>query len=373
MAKENKKKFKTNKDKADGLVKKILSRKKYVAIGIVVAVVAAWIGFNQFKPDFELETYEVKKDTLVESVTAAGDVQSDSAVDLHFQSSARLAWVGIKEGQSVSKYQAIASLDKRDLEKNLKKYLNLYVKERQDFDQTQEDYDDWPELSDDARDDALRILEKAQMDLNNTVLDVEIRNLAVELATITTPIAGIVTEATPSVAGVNVTPATATYSIVDPDTVYFEAEVSEFEVPRISTDQKVVLRLDAYPDEEFEGYVETISFQSTTTSTGGTAFIAKIPLPLNSENRFRIGMNGEAEFVVSEKADVLMVPLTSLIEEDEKEYVWIVENGRAKRVEIKTGASSLNNIEVTEGLEEDNVVILRPPSDITEGAKIKSS
>jgi len=84
-------------------------------------------------------------------------------------------------------------------------------------------------------------------------------------------------------------------------------------------------------------------------------------------------MNGEAEFVVSEKADVLMVPLTSLIEEDEKEYVWIVENGRAKRVEIKTGASSLNNIEVTEGLEEDNVVILRPPSDITEGAKIKSS
>lgn len=368
-----KKAEKNAKDRAKDLVGKIFSRKRYIALAGVFLAIVAWIGYSQTKPDFELETQEVEKGTIVESVTAPGEIEADSSVDLSFQSSAKLAWVGVKEGDTVSRGQAVASLDKTDLEKNLKKYLNLYVKERQDFDQTQEDYEDWPELADEARRETLRILEKAQMDLNNAVLDVEIKNLAVELATLTSPISGVVTEITTPVAGVNVTPTTSTFSIVDPETVYFAAEVSEFEVPRISTEQKVVLTLDAFPDEKLDSYAETISFKSTTTSTGGTAFIAKIPLVSNTDGRFKIGMNGEAEFILDKKENVLLVSVTSLVEEEEKEYVWIVEGGRAKRVEVKTGVSSINDIEILEGLKEGDVVITRPPAEIKEGDKIKTS
>lgn len=360
-------------DKAKNIFKIIFSRKRYVAIAVVAAAIAGYIGYSQTKPAFELETQEVKKGTLVESVTAPGEVLADSSVNLSFQSSAKLAWVGVKEGDSVVRGQAIATLDKTDLEKNLKKYLNLYVKERQDFDQSQEDYENWPELADEARRETLRILEKAQQDLNNAVIDVELKNLAVELATLTSPISGIVTNITTPVAGVNVTPTSSVFSIVDPATVYFAAEVSEFDVPHVSTEQKVILMLDAFPDEQFDSYAATIGFQSTTTSTGGTAFIAKIPLPSNTANMFKIGMNGEAEFIVNEKEDILLVPLTSLAEEEEREYLWIVENGLAKRVEVKTGASSLNNIEILEGISEGDIVIVRPPAEIKEGDKVKSS
>lgn len=373
MAKKKKKGKGKVFEKAKGFGKRILSKKRYLVIVAIIATIVGWVGYQQSKPDYELDTHKATKDTLIESVTAPGDIKADSAIDLHFQSSARLAWVGVKEGDTVYRGQAIASLDKTDLEKNLKKYLNLYVKERNDFDQVQEDNEDWPELADEARRETLRLLENAQMDLNNSVLDVELKNLAVELATLTSPISGVVTNITTPVAGVNVTPTTSTFSIVDPETVYFAAEISEFEVPRVTTEQKVLLTLDAFPDEVIEARAESISFTSTTTSTGGTAFIAKIPLPSNIGNRYKIGMNGEVEFVIDEKEDVLLIPITSLVEEDDKEYVWVVENQVAKKVEVKTGSSSINNIEITDGLSEGDIVIVRPPSEIKEGDKIKSS
>lgn len=352
---------------------KIFSRKRYIVIAVIILVVAGMIGLSRTRPDFEVETTTVERGDLIEAITASGDVQANSSVDLNFQSSARLNWVGVKEGDAVTRGQAIASLDKRDLEKNLKKYLNLYVKERQDFDQTQEDNEDWPELADEARRETLRILEKAQQDLNNTVLEVEIQHLAVELATLTTPISGIVTKVTTPVAGVNVTPTTSTFSIVDPETVYFEAEVSEFDVPKVKAGQSVNLFLDAYPDETLESSVESLNFTSTTTSTGGTAYIARVSLPANDAARFKIGMNGEAEIILDTKEGVLLVPLTAVTEEDEKEYVWTVEDGRAKRLEVETGTSSINNIEITEGLEEGQEIITRPPAEISEGAKVKIS
>lgn len=354
-------------------MKKLFSRKRYLAIGIIVLGIILWTLYSSTKPDFTLDTQEVKKETLIESVTAPGDIKASSAVDLRFQSSARLAWVGVKEGDTVYRGQAIASLDKRDLEKNLKKYLNLYVKERQDFDQDQEDYDNWPELSLEAQRETLRILEKAQMDLNNAVLDVEIKNLAIELATLTSPISGVVTEISTPVAGVNVSPTTSVFSIVDPETVYFAAEVSEFEVPMVTTDQKVILTLDAYPEDTIEASAQTIGFKSTTTSTGGTAFIAKIPLPSNTANRYRIGMNGEAEFIINTKNDVLLAPITSIVEEDDKEYVWLLKDGKAKRVEVETGSSSINDIEIKSGISKGDIIITRPPAEIKEGDKIRSS
>jgi len=51
----------------------------------------------------------VKKKDLLESVSASGKVEAEEEAVLTFQTSGRLAWVGVKEGDRVEQWQAIAS------------------------------------------------------------------------------------------------------------------------------------------------------------------------------------------------------------------------------------------------------------------------
>ena len=82
-------------------------------------------------------------------------------------------------------------------------------------------------------------------------------------------------------------------------------------------------------------------------------------------------MNGDVDIVISEKDNVLLVPITATIEENSKTFVWVEDEGRAKKVEVTTGSSSIDDIEITSGLTEGTKVITRPPSSIQKGTRLK--
>lgn len=307
-------------------------------------------------PKAKHEITKVEKKDIKSLVSASGRVEAESQVALKFQTSGKLAWVGVKEGDEVKKWQAIASLDKRELEKDLRKELNDYMDERWDFEQTQEDYRETKErhlVTDAIR----RILDKAQWDLENTVIDLEIADLAVKLATIVSPIDGIVTNIASPIAGVNITPATAEFIIAGPSQMKFMANVDEEDIGQIRSGQKVTVALDAYPEEEFEGTVDKIAFASITTKGGGTAFRTSIYLPENTDQRFRVGMNGDAEIIIEEKTDVLSLPLEAVKEENSQTYVEIIENRIIKKVDIEIGLSTDTRVEILSGLSKDQEVI----------------
>ena len=299
------------------------------------------------------QTTEVRKEDLRLSVSATGTVQSENQVDLKFQTSGLLNWVGVKEGDKVQKWQAIASLDKRELEKNLIKTLKDYSKERADFDEeTKVTYKDQI-ITDTIR----RILEKNQFDLDKAVIDVELKDIVLKLASLVTPIAGIVTHIDVPVAGVNITPAGAIFTIADPEKMKFTANIDEVDISRIKVGQKVLITLDAYSEEQFEGTISKTSFASTTTKGGGTAFQIETKMPENKDLRFKVGMNGDIEIIVEEKKDVLTVPNQALYQKDGRDFVKILENGKAKEVEVKKGLETDTKTEIQEGLNEGQKVI----------------
>ncbi len=228
-----------------------------------------------------------------EELIISGVIEAEKKVDLKFKTSGELVWVGIKKGDKVKKGQAIASLDKRELEKKFKKEMNDYLNERWDFEQTQDDYKETKDrhLITDA---IQRILDKAQFDLDNSVLDLEIQKLAVEYSVIATPISGIVTHIDQPIAGVNITPATAVFTIADPTSVYFKAEADEEEVVRLKNGLKGKILLDAYLDQEFDSQIDSIDFAPILDKSGPN-YAVKCALPENTDLRFRLGMRGEIE------------------------------------------------------------------------------
>lgn len=311
-------------------------------------------------PAAKYETAKVKKGDITRSISASGEIEAEREVTLKFQTSAQLVWVGVKEGDEVQKWQAIASLDVREVGKNIKKKLLAYMNERWDFEQTMEDYDAQGipiEQVVNLTDAEKRILEKAQFDLDSAVLDVEIQDLAKKLATIYSPIEGIVTEIESPIAGVNITPATATFTVADPSEMKFVANVDESDIGQVKIGQKTTIILDAYLDEVFESEVAKISFASITTTGGGTAFPIDFILPANVNQRFKLGMNGDAEIIISQAEEILTIPFDALIEKNSKKYVQVVEGREIKEIEIETGISSETRVQITEGLVEGQEVI----------------
>lgn len=310
-------------------------------------------------PTEKYKTAKVKKQNLLQTISTSGKIQAENQVTLKFQTSGKLAWVGVKEGDFVHKWQAVASLDKQELKKKLKKELNDYMNERWDFEQGRETYEvttddlDRYTLTNEIR----RILEKAQFDLNNTVIDVELADLTEKLATIVSPIDGIVTKIESPIAGVNITPATAEFTIADPSTMKFVANVDESDIGEIKIGQKVTISLDAYSEEEFEGKVDKIAFASITTRGGGTAFPAEILLSENINQKFKVGMNGDAEIILASREEVLTVPLEAIKRKKGKTYVQVIEEKKTKEIEVEIGIEGETKAEITKGLFENQVVI----------------
>lgn len=322
-------------------------------IGLLLIILIAGFWWRSRRGEKELKTVKVKKQNLARIVSASGKIKSAKEVNLKFQASGKLAWVGVKEGDRVKKWQAIASLDKLELQKNLEKELIDYMNERWDFEQDKDDYEDQI-----ITDSLKRILEKAQFDLNRDVLDVEIADLALKLAVIVSPIDGIVTKVETPVAGINVTPATAEFIIADPNEVYFEARIDEADIAGIAVNQKALLVLDAYPDEEITAEVKQIGFQAESSSGGGTVFSVKISLPSNENLYFRLGMNGDAEIILEEKESVLTIPTSAVLMKNNKSYVFTVVNNVLQEKEIQTGLETDSEIEIVQGLEAGEEIVV---------------
>lgn len=330
--------------------------KKRFKLIIIIAILAfaGIFGYQKFilaKKNEKIESAKIKRGVLEESLTISGTVDAEEKATLRFQTSGKLVWVGVAEGDCVKKYQTIASLDQQELKKNLDKYLNTYMSERWDFEQTRDDYKD-KVVTDSIR----RILEKAQFDLNNAVIDVEIKDLAIKLANLFTPIEGIVIRIDAPFAGVNITPATAEFEIVNPNTVYFSALADQTEVTKLREGLTGKLLLDSYPDKEMSGTIKTVSFNPKKGETGTVYAVKFLFDGDNSDYKYRLGMTGDLSFTTQRKEDILYVPLKFVKTENGKKYVKIKKDQKEEKVYIETGMETEDEVEIISGLEEGEVV-----------------
>lgn len=284
--------------------------------------------------------HTVKKEDLTEVLSLSGEIDADEQVSLRFQTSGRLSWVGVKEGDRVKKYQGIASLDQRTLKKNLEKSLRDYAKERLDHDEDIDvTYKDTP-LTSTVR----RVLEKNQYDLEKAVLDVELDDIALEYSYLFSPIDGVVTQIETPYAGVNITPTTAEFKIVNPDTIFFSVTADQTEIVDLKTGMLGKIVFDSFPDEEVPGEIIWLGYAPKDDETG-TVYEVKVKFA--ADKAFRLGMTGDINFVTKQKKDVIVIPETYLKKNKKGDYVLVDEN--IKRY-IEIGDEIDSKIEVINGL-----------------------
>lgn len=333
-------------------------KKRWYFLAIILLVFVLIFTQTQAKKKEVEEKTMVKKQNLKETLTLSGEIDAEEKVSLKFQTSGRLAWVGVKEGDYVKKYQAIASLDKRDLKNRLDKYLNNYLKQRNSFEQTKDDYEETYEFSTgDLHKRAKRILENSQYDLNSAVLDVEYQNLFLEYADLWTPIEGVVTHIDIPKAGVNITPANAVFEIVNPKTLYFSATVEQADVVNLKERMKGKLTLDSFSDFEDEVKISYISF---SPKSGETGTVYEVKLELSDKTKklpLRLGMTGDVEFLIKEKNKVIALPSRFIKKDKKGSYVFVKKNNKKIKKYIEIEEEIDGKIVIKSGLNEGEIII----------------
>lgn len=299
----------------------------------------------------KIETARVTRKDLSETVASSGKTKATELVDLHFQAGGRLAWVGVKEGDVVSTGQTLASLDAQELKKNLDKALRDYSKERNDFEEDQHITYNGQLFTDTVK----RILEKNQWDLEKAVMDVELKDIALKWSYLISPIAGVVTNITNPIAGVNVL-VTDTFTVANPDSLVFTANVDEVDVGKIQLGQAAEIRLDAHPDKVFKGVVSKIAFAAEISAGGATVY--PVEIKFSDLIELRLGLNGDVSIVTKETRNAVSIPAEALKENEQKYVIQKISQNYQKTV-IKIGTNGENDLEVQEGLSVGDEVVVK--------------
>ena len=158
---------------------------------------------------------------------------------------------------------------------------------------------------------------------------------------------------------------TALTNLADMTTLIFKGTVDEIDVGKLREGMPARIKVGAIPDADVRGTVYEIAPKSKTAE-GATLFDVEIELAAGSPVVLRAGYSANADIVVREKADVLLVPERLVTFAGGKATVEVpgVEVGEPVKKEIKVGLSDGIHVEVVDGLRHKDPVVERPPKKI---------
>jgi len=157
-------------------------------------------------------------------------------------------------------------------------------------------------------------------------------------------------------------------SLHDIDTVRVLIEVVERDIPRVKIGQQAELRAEAYPDQIFRGTVTRI-VQALNRAT--PTMTVEIDIP-NRDRRLKGGMFARVEVLVGTHLQALQIPIDAVSRLEEAQHVYIVEEGKARRVDIEIGAQQGSYIEITKGLTGNEEVIVSGKDLVHEGTPVQT-
>jgi len=164
-------------------------------------------------------------------------------------------------------------------------------------------------------------------------------------------------------------PGTEMATIADMRDLIFKGTVDEIDVGKLSAGMPTRIKVGALPTDVVTGHVSRIAPQAQQKE-GATLFDVEVELDPTTKITLRAGYSANADVIIREKKDVLVIPERLVTFEDGGKKATVELAGPktkapAKKVEIKTGISDGLNVEVLSGLKKGDRVVERPPKEIS--------
>jgi membrane fusion protein, multidrug efflux system len=191
---------------------------------------------------------------------------------------------------------------------------------------------------------------------------------------IVSPLSGIVTRRSvdpgafiPAATSGSVAQSTALMTVMDIRSVRVDVPVPEPEVPLVKVGLPVEVTVDELKGRTFRGAVDRFAYALEEDSKTMTAE-AEIP---NPDSALRPGMYARVRIAIETKKDALLVPAAAVVTGKDSASVFVVADGKARRVPVKTGFHDESNVDILEGLAAGQDVILAGPNPPVDGQTVR--
>jgi len=194
---------------------------------------------------------------------------------------------------------------------------------------------------------------------------VDAAQATLNLARVTAPFAGTVTESHP-LPGDQVGAGATAFRLDNLTSLFVDVEVSEVDINSVSIGQPASLSFDAILDKDYHGEVVEVAKAGNNVS-GVVNFTVTVELT-DADELVKPGMTAAVNITVREMLDVVLVPNRAVRLVDSNRVVYLLVNGQSVKTEISLGSSSDTMSVVAGGdVKVGDTIILNPPIEFGPG------
>jgi membrane fusion protein, multidrug efflux system len=293
------------------------------------------------------------------TTTLAGTIEPIRVVGVNAQLAGALASVRVLEGTRVSEGDQLAQIDARELEAQARSAEAALAFAKSTHTRSEELFKG-------------RIITAAEFERDKAALaaaEASLDQLKTRLgfASIRAPITGVVTERLIE-AGDIVSNNMHLFTIADVSTLVTRVLVSELEVGALAAGQNVQLTVDALPGERFDGRIRRV-FPSADSAT--RMIPVEVALTGSANARVKPGFTARSTFSLDTRNDAILIPARAVLGTSGSRTVFVVKEGKAERRAVNVGPEFSGRIEVLDGIQVGDSVVVAGASDVREGAAIR--
>lgn len=394
---------------------------RWVIIVIILLVVGMVYGKKSgwFGTDLELvEITSVENLSIDQSVSATGKIYPQTEVKLSSEVSGEIIELPVREGQQVSKgdllvrinpdlIQSALSQSRAGMQNSQAQHTQAkaneakaeiaYNRNKSLFDKGVISASEWEAIETDYK-VAKATVSSAYFNVQSALANVKQAEDNLARTTIYSPMDGTVSmlssELGERVVGTAQMTGTEILRIANLRQMEVEVEVNENDIVKVALGDKAKINVDAYPRRQFSGVVTEIanSAGADLKADQVTNFKVKIQilpesyedlLEGQSENYspFRPGMTATVDIITMEVPEALTVPIGAIVmkgkedfteetpslekEEDKVESIFVYQNNKVVLRQVVTGIQDSRNIEIKEGLQEGDKIVVGPYATVT--------
>jgi len=392
-----------------------------VVVGIILITVGQRLGWIGGVKPTDVQVMTAKKGKIVELVTASGEIQPEVEVRVSPEVPGEIIELTIMEGDYVDEGKLLVKIRPDNfinaLERakanynqvranllssrsNLSRSEAQYLRSQLEFNR-QKSLFDQNVISDSEYEIAETNFKVSTQDLESSKQNVKASEYNVKGAkatvdeseenlrktSIVAPMTGTVSllsvELGERVVGTSQMAGTELLRIADLSIMEVRVDVNENDIVRVKIGDTTNIDVDAYNtyDQVFKGIVTEIASTANPKPSPDAVTEFKVKIRVINEsyinltieegikNPFKPGMTASVEIITQVKDEILLIPISSVTTKNEKDslgnesvkqIVFVNDNGNAKMVEVTTGISDFENIEVLSGLNENDQVISGP-------------
>lgn len=373
-------------------------RKKLIGAAVVAAFFAVplAIKFGGGKPRHEAELAKVEKLAIHPSILATGNLVFRQEVQLSAEVIGKVAEVLVKEGDPVKRGQILLKLDptvyvaevaqqeasRRNAAIAIQRAQINLANQQRNLERTAQLYKA-KYINGSSYDDAVHQVDLAKVDLSASRESLEQANALLSQSKehlakteVRAPIDGTVTAVPIKIGETAVASATgiagsSLMTIADVGSIMAEVNVDEADIAHVAVGQQAKVFPAAYPDQPVTGRVESVAMAPKVTpgtTSQGRSYVVKLRLDTPKVTLLS-GMTCRVEIVVGGSSPQPAVPIQAVLNEEvagardhtkNANYVFVVQDGKAKKTTVELGQSDDANQEVTKGLSVGQTIAVGP-------------